>query len=138
MKTLTILTILLLSATAALSQTDLPEYGKMPEIQNKTKFYLIADGESKKAVLKKVKAPLTIVDRSEDAEFFLEYKTLSRQPFGILPGATTETGQMDAYYLRDKKKIIVWSESGTGGGFKGDSANKLFSKFLKAFTKISK
>lgn len=92
------------------------------------------DNESRKAVLKQIgkQKSWKIVEKPEDAEFFIEYKTISRQPLSPL-GGTTETGQMDIYIYRDKKKIIAWTESTTGGGFKGDTANNLIKKFLKDF-----
>jgi hypothetical protein len=127
---------LLLFAGCVFAQSDLPEIGKIEDVKGKSKVYLIADGESKKAMVKKLDAsPFVVVGKSDEAEIFIEYKTISRQPFGILPGATTETGQLDVFLFRDKKKIIGWSGSQTGGGFGGDTASKLLSKFVKELSK---
>lgn len=76
-----------------------------------------------------------LVDKPDAAEFFLEYKTISRQQFSVFTGGTTETGQLDAYARRDGKKVVAWSESTTGGGFKGDTAHRLIEKFLKRVKK---
>ncbi len=124
--------IIFLLSFSVFSQSDLPEKGSLSDIHNKTKFYLVADNESRKAILKQIEKQkvFTVVDKSDDAEFFIEYKTISRQPIAI--AGTTETGQMEVYIYRDKKKIIAWLESTTGGGFKGDTANRLIKKFLKA------
>ena len=129
---------LLVLSSFAFGQSDLPDIGKLDDIKGRTKVYVIADGDSRKAMLKKLgEAKLTIADKSDDAEFFMEYRTLSRQPFGILPGATTETGQIDVFIYREKKKVVVWSDSKTGGGFKGDTANQIIARFIKAFKKVS-
>ena len=100
-----------------------------------SKIYLVADNESRKAILKQFtkQKVFVIVDKPDDAEFFIEYKTISRQSFAMM--GTTETGQMDVFIYRDKKKVIAWSESTTGGGFKGDTANHLIKKFFKVAKK---
>lgn len=123
--------ILLVLSTFAFAQSDLPEIGKLDDLKGKTKVYVIADGDARKAMVKKLtEAKFTIADKAEDAEFFAEYRTLSRQPIAI--AGTTETGQLDVFIYRDKKKVIAWSASSTGGGFGGDTAKGLIGKFLKA------
>mgnify|MGYP001771077515 FL=1 len=132
-----ILTLIVVLAFAAISfgQTELPIIGSISDIDGLSKVYLVADNESRKAIIKQFQKQkvLYLVEKPDDAQFFIEYKTISRQPFGI--GGTTETGQMDVFIYREKKKVIAWSESTTGGGFKGDTANRLIKKFLKALNK---
>lgn len=116
-------------------QTDLPTTGSIDDIKDLSKVYLVSDHESRKPIVKQFEKQkvFVIVDKSDDAEFFIEYKTLSRQSFALM--GTTETGQMDVFIYRDKRKVIAWSESTTGGGFKGDTANSLIKKFLKVTKK---
>ena len=123
--------VLLAFSGRTLGQNDLPTIGSFDDIKGLSKVYVVADNESRKPILKELKkqAAFTLVDKPEDAEFFLEYKTTSRQQFAMM--GTTETGQLDAYVLRDGKKVVAWSESTTGGGFKGDTANHLIKKFMK-------
>lgn len=118
-----------------IGQSGLPDYGKIADIQGKSKVYLIADGESRTTMIKtltKQKA-LTVVDKAEEAEFFIEYRTISRQPFGF--GGTSETGQLDAYFYSENRRVVCWTKSDVGGGFKGDTARRLLNAFLKAFVK---
>jgi hypothetical protein len=114
-------------------QNDLPTVGSFDDIKDLSKVYVAADNESRKAILKELnKQPaFSLVDKPEEAQFFLEYKTISRQQFSVFTGGTTETGQLDAYVRHDGKKIVAWSESMTAGGFKGDTAHRLIGKFLK-------
>jgi hypothetical protein len=128
-------TIMLAFSAIGFSQTDLPIIGSISDIDGLSKVYLVADNESRKPILKQFgkQKVLSIVEKPDDAEFFIEYKTLSRQPF--TSGGTTETGQIDVFIYREKKKVIAWSESTTGGGFKGDTANSLIKKFLKVLQK---
>ena len=132
-----ILTLIVVLAFSAISfgQTELPIIGSISDIDGLSKVYLVADNESRKAIIKQFQKQkvLYLVEKPDDAQFFIEYKTISRQPFDI--GGTTETGQMDVFIYREKKKVIAWSESTTGGGFKGDTANRLIKKFLKALNK---
>lgn len=125
---------LLVLSSFAIAQSDLPETGKLEDVKGKTKVYVIADGDARKAMVKKLSdAKMTIADKADEAEFFAEYRTLSRQPIAI--AGTTETGQLDIFIYRDKKKVIAWSASSTGGGFGGDTAKGLMSKFIKAVSK---
>lgn len=133
---LVVVLVLLVAPMVVFSQTDLPITGSIDDIKNRSKVYLIADNESRKAILKQLEKQkvFAIVNKPDDAEFFIEYKTISRQQLSMF-GGTTETGQMDVYIFRDNKKVIAWSESTTGGGFKGDTANRLIKKFLNATKK---
>jgi hypothetical protein len=97
----------------ALGQNDLPTIGTFDDIKGLSKVYIVADNESRKAILKELKKQpaFMLADKPDDAEFFLQYKTISRQQFSVFTGGTTETGQLDAYVRRDGKKVVAWSES---------------------------
>ena len=129
------LAVILVFSAIGFGQTDLPITGSLPDIKDLSKLYLVADNKSRKAILKQFEKQkvFVIVDKPDDAELFIEYKTISRQPFAMM--GTTETGQMDVFIYRDKRKVMAWSESTTGGGFKGDTANRLIKKFLKVTKK---
>lgn len=127
----------MLFAGPALAQSDLPETGTLSDLAGRTRVYLIADGEARPAMLKLIEKQkgLTVTGKPDDAEFFLEYKSVSRQEFGF--GGTTETGQLYAFFYRDKRKVIAWERSGTGGGFKGDTAKSLTKKFFSDLSKMT-
>lgn len=120
--------LLLLLLTAPL-YAQLPDRGNIGDIKGMSKVYVFADGDYYKAIVKNVK--FVQVDRPEDAEFFLEYKTLSRTISGPT-NMSLETGELMAYTYKDKRKVIAWSDSLTAGGFKGDAAGKLARRFMKA------
>ena len=122
---------------AACAQSDLPETGTLSDLAGKTRVYLIVEGEARPAVVKLLEKQkgLMLTGKPDDAEFFLEYETVSRQPFGF--GGMTETGHLYAYFYRDKRKVIAWERSGTGGGFKGDTAKSLSKKFFSDLSKIT-
>ncbi len=128
------LTVILVFSAIGFGQTDLPITGSIADIKDLSKIYVVADNESRKAILKQVKKQkiFVIVDNPDDAELFIEYKTISRRTVAMM---TTETGQMDVFIYRDKRKVIAWSDSSTGGGFNGDTANGLIKKFLKVTKK---
>lgn len=124
--------LLLLLAIPAYSQ--LPDRGLISDLKGKTRVYVIAEGDAYKVINKAIAKSLTVVNSEDAAEFFLEYKTVSRSTVGPT-GMSLENGQLDAWLWREKKKVIAWSDSTTGGGFKGDTANKLIKRFLKDFKK---
>lgn len=130
-----VLTFMLILTSSATCQETLPTIGSIDDIKGLSKVYLIANAEARKAILKQFEKQkdFSVVDNPGAAEFFIEYKTISRQPFDI--AGTTETGQLDVFVYRDKQKVIAWSESTTGGGFKGDTANRLIKKFFKVYRK---
>lgn len=137
MKKLLPLFLLLFVCTLAVdAQTELPDRGTLSEIAGKRAVYLIAEGPARPRIEKRLaKSKLfEFAQSSEAADFFLEYLTISRQPFGY--GGTSETGELRAYYLKSDRRVVVWSASVTGGGFKGDTADRLCGQFLKAFSKL--
>ena len=127
---------ILVFAFAAFGQSDLPDKGSLSDIVGKTKVYIVADGDAAKVIQKQINKSdvLSGVSKADDAEIFVEYRSLARNS---LPptGIQTETGQIDVCYFREKRKVIAWSGSHTGGAFKGDAANYLIKKFLKELSK---
>ncbi len=107
-----ILILLLFLSTAAYAQ--LLDKGDISEIKGKTKYYLVADAFASKQINKELKKAknLTSVNTEDAAEFFFEYKTIGNED--RVGGFYSSTGQLDVYYRRDGKKVIVWSDSDTG------------------------
>lgn len=130
--------LVLLFSVSGSAQADLPEIGTLADIKGKTNVYIVADGESLKAILKKLKgSPLVVVTKATEADFFLEYKTIARDQVAG-SGMTLETGQIDVYIYRDKTKVIAWSDSKVAGGWSGGAAGQLTGNFIKAFSKSKK
>lgn len=128
--------LLLIFAGATFGQSDLPELGEIKDITGKTKFYLSADAVNHKPILKEIsknKPPLEFVNKPTDAEFFIEYKMLTHERVTSLD-IPAETGQMDIYFYRESKKVVVWSKS-SSASFKMPSVD-LIRKFLKEFKKL--
>lgn len=112
------LIILLFAACAAVAQNGLPDKGSLSEIAGKAKYYVIADGLAPKYIrgaFKKSK-DLVEVSSSDDAEFFIEYRIIrAAPPGGDLAAMLSTQGQMDIFYWREKKKVIVWTDVDVGG-----------------------
>ena len=124
---------ILVFSAAAFAQSDLPQIGKLDDIKGKTKFYLVADTFHSKLMLKEIakQKALIRVDRAEDAEFFIEYKALSRQPFGETVHIS-ETGELRVYFYKDdKKKVIVWADTHNSHDIQPTPSDDLMRKFLK-------
>jgi len=47
----------------------------------------------------------------------MEYRTLDKAEYHGLSSMSTETGQMNVYFYRDGKKMLVFNESKTVGNF---------------------
>jgi hypothetical protein len=114
--------LLLLLAVPCFGQ----DRGNTTELKG-SKCFVIGDAHHIKAIEKVVKK-LTFVSARADADFFLEYRTIEIKYVSSLD-LPIETGQLDAYYFRDKDKIVVWSESTSSGG---STAAKLAKRFIKA------
>lgn len=108
---------ILLFAPLSFAQDDLPIIGAITEIKDFKKVYLVTESTADRKMillaLKKKKSTLQVVNNPTDADFFLEFKTLSRQDKKVLIGSQyTEDGEMTAYYFNsEKRKVIAWSES---------------------------
>jgi hypothetical protein len=129
------LLLILAFALPGLAQSELPEIGSLADIKGLTKFYVVADQADREKITKVLaKRPeLKPVGKPDESEFFIEYRELSRDSFGF--GGTMARGQMDVYVMRTGKKLIAWSDTATGGGFKSAVAGDLAGKLLKAMKK---
>jgi hypothetical protein len=129
-----ILPFVLILAIATLAQSDLPDKGTLADIKGKSKVYLAIDAENIKAVQKEIQKQkqLQVVDKAEDSEFIIEYKKTNLRYVTDF-NFPVETGQLDVYFSRNSKKVIVWTESGSKS-MKPPSAD-LVNKFLKTFIK---
>lgn len=111
---------------------DLPEYGRLQEIKGKTRVYVNAEVTAERKTMIKAldKTGLNLVNKADEAEFFIVYKELSRTQTTSL-NLDMITGQIDVFYLRDGKRVIVYSETKIGG-IKGSPAAALVKGFLKS------
>lgn len=126
--------LVLMFAASVFPQSELPEIGKIDEIKGKTKIYLFSDAINIKSMqqeLSKLKN-ITIADKPENADFFIEYKVL-KTDYVTDFHFPVETGQLDVYFYREKKKVVVWSK-GEGKSMKPPTV-ELLKKFLKDFAK---
>lgn len=117
---------------AAPAQTDLPEIGTLADLKDKTQYYLIADADNEKHMLKELKRAkgLVRVNKPEEASFFIEYKHLSRSEPQTGLGLTSETGELQVYFRRDGKKVVAWRDAETSTMKR--TAIVLVKRFLKA------
>lgn len=133
----------------AYGQSDLPIVGDISEIKSLKKVYLVTESSSDRKMillaLKKKKSTLEVVNNPDNADFFLEFKTLSRQDKKVLIGSEyTEEGEMTAYYFnKDKRKVIAWAESkllfqSSGLSIESPNSYVLTRKFVNALTEKSK
>lgn len=143
MKTLTLL-LLLTSITA-----QLPTYGTIDDIKTVTRVYVASDNQdSRKRIIKSLgkDQKLEVVNSPTEAQFFLEYSDTGRDVSvtGERNKERQERSQMIAYIMRDKEKVIVWSETrkretsdflGMKMYDSGRNESELTSKFLKALKK---
>ena len=135
-------------ACSVFCQSGLPEYGRLDDIKGVRTYYVTAanalDRDLMLRELKKLDG-YTNSDSAEGADFVIEYKTLSRDTMGVMLGGTglslpIETGQIDVYLYRDRKKVVLWSKSDMSGhaGKPGTPARYLAKKFVKDATKVIK
>lgn len=136
MKTLLIFAIVLGSAIFAAGQSELPEYGSLADIAGRSKIYVNAEPDDRAAIIKelKKKKDFTIVNKADDAEFFIEYKMLSQNQVGPT-NMNLARGRMDVYTRGDGKNKIAWSKTETNGAFKSAVAKALIKEFLRAIEK---
>lgn len=122
------LLLLLLLAVPVAAQTDLPDRGTIADLKGKVKIYIVASAKHIKSIEKATKKTFTFVSSPSDAEFFLEYRVLSMKEVSALQ-IEIETGQMDAFFYRDNRKVVAWSDSGKSG----NTAETLAKRFVKAW-----
>ena len=114
-----------------------PTYGELSEIEGKTVYYLVADDSRVRAVIEKEIGSLLKPARDpEKAELFVEYKVLAREETNSIWGQL-ETGELRVYYYRDKKQIVVWSESMKDTAVPKGTPRKLAKKLRSALKKSS-
>lgn len=132
-----IFSLILLLAIAGIAQSDLPDIGKLSDIQGKTKVYLTAEAPRLKYIKKEFDKQKTLqaVDKPSDADFIIEYRVLRVDRVTSLE-MLSETGQMDVYFYRDGKKVIAWSEGKYSSLRPGYVL--LMREFLKAFGTVKK
>lgn len=126
---------LLLFTAAAFGQSDLPDKGTLADIKGKTKIYIAADTINSKALAKELgkHKSFTNAATAAGAEIFVEYKRIGDLKYVSGLQIPIETGQVDVYFYRDGKKVIVWSEAGSKDT--KSPAGSLFKKFFKAIAK---
>lgn len=116
-----------------------PDHGQISDIHGKTKFYLKAPAKERGSLLKELlkKTDLVEVTKVEDADFVIDYQTLNNKekPTGEGSSVTSITGQMDVYYFRDGRQIVVWSEGKTASWSRAPYL-ALPRKFLKELRQI--
>lgn len=127
--------LILLFAVSAYGQ--LPDRGSLSDIKGLSRVYVIADADSLKRIERHTGKVFKSVNGPDDAEFFIEYKTLDRERVTSL-GIPFETGQMDVYINRQEKKVVAWSLVEKGGGFSGDTPGALAKKLVKAWKEFTK
>ncbi len=132
MKTVLSISILIILCAGAYAQTDLPEVGKITDIRGKTRVYLAGDAQIIKSLTKELakRKDLSLANKPEEADFFVEYRTINIKYVTSL-NMPLETGQLDVYFFREKRKVIAWSEGDSKGS--KPPAVSLLKKFLKAF-----
>lgn len=133
---LTSLLFTMLFAVAAFGQSTLPDKGQTTDLKDKTKFYLDAEADQAKLIRKALKGSgLTEVTKANDADFVLEFRILSEKEKpglgGMFPTSNTvRRGQLEAYYYRNERKVVVFSDVKEGGGFSRPPAHSLTKQFL--------
>jgi hypothetical protein len=132
MKTCLLLLILTVAATA---QTDFPDIGSIADIKGKNKVYIVMDTDHLKMVRKEVSKTFTIVTKPTEADFFLEYKVLRLSKSAPPVNTESETGQLDVFFYKDKKKVVAWSDSYDEGlhFLSATPVTVLVKRFAKAF-----
>jgi hypothetical protein len=100
-------------AAAAFAQSELPDRGSLSDIKGKTKFYIVADAQNTKQILKALKdhSELVQVNRADDADFFIEYAEPHERKLVTSAQLSMISGQLDVYFYRDKRKVVAWSDS---------------------------
>ncbi len=91
---------ILMFASFAAAQSELPEIGTLADVRGLTKVYVATEeGRDRKWILKEFKKykQLEIVNRPQDAQLFMEYRTPDKAVYSGLTSTSTYTGQMNVY-----------------------------------------
>jgi hypothetical protein len=135
---LTPILFVLFFAVTAFGQSSLPDKSQTTDLKDKTKYYLDAEADQAKLIRKALKgAGLIEVMKADDAEFVLEFRILSEKEKpglgGMFPTSNTvRRGQLEAYYYRNGRKVVVFSDIKEGGGFSRPPAHSLAKRFADA------
>jgi hypothetical protein len=126
--------LILLSAGVSFAQSDLPDKGSLSDIKGKTKIYIAADAINAGYINSELAKHKEFANTAsaDTAEFIVEYHTISTDTATSLQ-LPIETGQVDVYFFRDGKRVVVWSKGDTKGN-RGPAAS-LFKQFLKDLAK---
>lgn len=122
--------------------TSKPSYGNVKDLANAKNVYVVCDNpDSRDRIVRTLdkKGPFKVVNDPASADFFLEYKLVSRDSVSERGNRDTETrSQLTAYKESEKGRIVVWSDTAreikfmSGGiGFQTKRVEiKLVDKFL--------
>ena len=137
------LLLLTLPLIFSFAQDNLPEYGDISDLKNLQRVYLTADStDARQMILKELKKhpSLVVVNRPEEAEFFIEYKVLrsERVKVGIFTGTAEATAEMTAYTLKDSRRRIAWSKTEDNDGLSRPNEINLTRNFIKALKTAQK
>ena len=97
-------------AFVAFGQEDLPIIGKVSDLSEKTKVYLIAPTTKSRERIQKIldkDKSFQIVSDPKEADFMLEFKPIAKTRYPI-----EDSAEMTAYfYNAEKRKVLAWSKT---------------------------
>jgi hypothetical protein len=140
MKILIFLSTVFAFPTLLFAQVDLPDKGSVADLVGKGRYYLDADADAAKQIRKEMKkSHLVEVQVVAEADFVIEFRILSEKEKpatgGLFPTSNTvRRASMTAYYFRNGKKVVAWSDVKEGGDFSRPAASALPLRFLSALT----
>ncbi|HLM62076.1 MAG TPA: hypothetical protein VK308_14815 [Pyrinomonadaceae bacterium] len=110
MKTIFSIFFILMLAFVAFGQEDLPIIGKVSDLSEKTKVYLIAPTTKSRERIQKIldkDKSFQIVSDPKEADFMLEFKPIAKTRYPI-----EDSAEMTAYfYNAEKRKVLAWSKT---------------------------
>lgn len=137
------LALILLPLPCYTQDQTLREKGDIKDVASLSKAYLSADSTiARKLILKELKGykNIIVVSSLDEAEFFIEYKVLKRNPggagiFGISGPSTIS--EMVVYTPSNKGRRVAWSKIWTDDRFGERNEIILTRGFIKALKKAS-
>lgn len=141
--------VILAAVSFALGQSDLPIIGDITQIKELTKVYIAgATSDERKVILEAFKRdkkqPFVVVGDPAEAELFMNFGELSRQVDSRMnQRAYQERDELEVYYYnKDKKKVIVFTDTETldvsnGLTLSAPNSWNLTRNFFKAFRKAN-
>ncbi len=132
------------AVTPSILDERLPIYGSIDDLKRLRHVYVIAaDSQARGRIVKILQdsGQIQVVGDPQDAEYFFEYKVLTRDK--TVSGSDSDTrvkGQAEVFYSKGGKKIVAWSDTAefarlltSGIGFRTEHNEvKLAKRFLKA------